>query len=97
MLIFVIRAYEEYIPQGLALGQSVALFFLAIRAYEEYIPQGLAQLKSFALFFLFTHSIAVRLAQLKSSAFLNAAHVDNFVNNPVDNRVDKREDKLLLK
>ncbi|MEF9993246.1 MAG: hypothetical protein RSB22_12045 [Acinetobacter sp.] len=68
-----------------------------LTAYEEYIPQGLAQLKSFALFFLFTHSIAVRLTQLKSSAFLNAAHVDNFVNNPVDNRVDKREDKLLLK
>ena len=38
-----------------------------------------------------------RLAQLKSLAFLNAAHVDNFVYNWVDNRVDKQVDKLLLK
>ena len=38
-----------------------------------------------------------RLAQLKSFAFLNAAHVDNFVYNWVDNRVDKQVDKMLLK
>ena len=29
MFFLAIRAYEEYIPQGLALGQSVALLILA--------------------------------------------------------------------
>ena len=68
-----LTTYEEYIPQGLALGQSGALLIFAIRAYEEYIPQGLALRQSVALL-IFVHV----------DNFVN-----NPVDNRVDKREDK--------